>query len=56
MCKKTYTVYRAIHKDYNCPTARRDNVADQFTPQDDLLTMEKTCRDFLKLEGKVYDP
>ena len=56
MCKKTYTVYRAIHKDFNCPTARRDNVADQFTPQDDLLTMEKTCRDFLKLEGKVYDP
>ena len=56
MCKKTYTVYRAIHKDYSCPSARRDNVADQFTPQDDLLTMEKTCRDFLKLGGKVYDP
>lgn len=56
MCKKTYTVYRAINKDYSCPTAQRDNVADQFTPLDDLLTMEKTCRDFLKLEGKIYDP
>lgn len=31
-------------------------MADQFTPQDDLLTMEKTVRDFLKLEGKIYDP
>ncbi len=55
MCKKTYTVYRAITKNYSCPTAHRDNVADQFTPQDDLITMEKTCRDFLKLEGKIYD-
>jgi len=49
-------VYRAIEKEYSCPTAQRDNVSDQFTPQDDLLTMERTCRDFLKLEGKVYDP
>lgn len=56
MCKKVFTVYRAIPKDSACPTALRDNVADQFTPQDDLLTMEKTCRDFLKLEGKIYDP
>jgi hypothetical protein len=56
MCKKTFTVYRAIEKEYSCPTAQRDNVSDQFTPQDDLLTMERTCRDFLKLEGKVYDP
>ena len=55
MCKKVYTVYRAIPKTYSCPVAQRDNVADQFTPQDDLLTMEKTCRDFLKLEGKIYD-
>ena len=55
MCKKTYTVYRAIAKNYSCPTAHRDNVSDQFTPQDDLITMEKTCRDFLKLEGKIYD-
>ena len=56
MCKKVYTVFRAIHKDYECPTAQRDNVADQFTPQDDLLVMDKTVRDFLNLEGKVYDP
>ena len=56
MCKKIYTVYRAISKSASCPTAYRDNVADQFTPQDDLLTMEKTVRDFLKLEGKIYDP
>ena len=56
MCKKIFTVYRAIKRDYNCPEAQRDNVADQFTPQDDLVTMEKTCRDFLKLEGKIYDP
>ena len=56
MCKKIYTVYRAIVKDYSCPIAQRDNVADQFTPQDDLVTMEKTVRDFLKLEGKIYDP
>ena len=56
MCKKVYTVYRAIPKDSSCPTAKRDNVADQFTPQDDLITMEKTVRDFLKLEGKIYDP
>ena len=55
MCKKVFTVYRAIPKSASCPTAYRDNVADQFTPQDDLLTMEKTCRDFLKLEGKIYD-
>ena len=52
---KVYTVYRAMKKDYGCPTAQRDNVADQFTPQDDLLTMEKTVRDFLKLESKIYD-
>lgn len=32
MCKKVYTVYRAIPKDYSCPVAQRDNVADQFTP------------------------
>ena len=56
MCKKVYTVFRAIPKEYECPGARRDNVADQFTPQDDLVTMEKTCRDFLKLESKIYDP
>ena len=56
MCKKVFTVYRAIPKETDCPIAYRDNVADQFTPQDDLLTMEKTCRDFLKLEGKIYDP
>ena len=56
MCKKVYTVYRAIPKQVSCPTAYRDNVADQFTPQDDLITMEKTVRDFLKLEGKIYDP
>lgn len=56
MCKKVYTVFRAIPKDFSCPTAQRDNMADQFTPQDDLLTMEKTVRDFLKLEGKIYDP
>ncbi len=55
MCKKVFTVYRAIPKDSACPVALRDNVADQFTPQDDLLTMEKTVRDFLKLEGKIYD-
>ena len=56
MCKKVYTVFRAIPKDFSCPIAQRDNMADQFTPQDDLLTMEKTVRDFLKLEGKIYDP
>ena len=56
MCKKIYTVYRAIPKSSSCPITYRDNVSDQFTPQDDLLTMEKTCRDFLKLEGKIYDP
>lgn len=56
MCKKTYTIYRDIPKDFSCPVPQRDNVADQFTPQDDLITMEKTCRDFLKLEGKIYDP
>ena len=56
MCKKTYTVFRAIPKTYPWPQAQRDNVSDQFTPQDDLMTMEKTTRDFLKLEGKIYDP
>lgn len=56
MCKKVFTVYRAIPKGSSCPITYRDNVADQFTPQDDLLTMEKTVRDFLKLEGKIYDP
>ena len=56
MCKKVYTVFRSIPKTFSCPTAQRDNMADQFTPQDDLLTMEKTVRDFLKLEGKIYDP
>ena len=55
MCKKVFTVYRAIPKEFNCPVARRDNVADQFTPLDDLMTMEKTVRDFLNLEGKIYD-
>ena len=48
MCKKVYTVFRSIPKTFSCPTAQRDNMADQFTPQDDLLTMEKTVRDFLK--------
>jgi hypothetical protein len=56
MCKKIFTVFRAIDQEYSWPIAQRDNVADQFTPQDDLLTMEKTVRDFLKLEGKIYDP
>ena len=57
MCKKTYTIYRAIPtEEFKCPCAYRDNVSDQFTPQDDLLTMEKTVRDFMKLEGKIYDP
>ena len=56
MCKKVYTVFRAIPKTYIFPETQRDNVADQFTPQDDLLTMEKTVRDFLKLESKIYDP
>ena len=55
MCKKVYTVYRSIVKDYYCPVAQRDNVSDQFTPQDDLVMMEKVVRDFLKLEGKIYD-
>ena len=56
MCKKIYTVYRAIPPDPTmCPITDRDNVSDQFTPLDDLLTMEKTTRDFLKLEGKIYD-
>ena len=56
MCKKVYTVYRAIPKETKCPVAMRDNLSDQFTPQHDLITMEKTVRDFLKLEGKIYDP
>ena len=56
MCKKVYTVFRSIPKGSACPISKRDNVADQFTPQDDLITMEKTVRDFLKLEGKIYDP
>ena len=56
MCKKVYTIFRAIPKEVSCPITQRDNVADQFTPQDDLITMEKTVRDFLKLEGKIYDP
>ena len=56
MCKKTFTVYREIEKEYSCPTAHRDNLSDQFTPQDDLIHMEKMVRDFLKLEGKIYDP
>ena len=34
MCKKTYTVFRAIPKTYPWPQAQRDNVSDQFTPQD----------------------
>ena len=55
MCKKVYTVYRAIPKETKCPVAMRDNLSDQFTPQHDLITMEKTVRDFLKLEGKIYD-
>ena len=40
----------------SCPLAYRDNVSDHYTPQDDLITMEKTVRDFLKLEEKIYDP
>ena len=56
MCKKTFTVYREIEKEYSCPSAHRDNLSDQFTPQDDLIHMEKMVRDFLKLEGKIYDP
>lgn len=56
MCKKTFTVYREIEKEYSCPAAHRDNLSDQFTPQDDLIHMEKMVRDFLKLEGKIYDP
>lgn len=32
MCKKTYTVHRAIPKDVSCPVTYRDNVSDQFTP------------------------
>ena len=56
MCKKIFTVFRDIPKDFSCPVAQRDNVADQFTPLDDLMTMEKTTKDFLNLEGKIYDP
>ena len=56
ICKKVFTVFRAIPSDTFCPGAQRDNAADQFTPQDDLITMEKTVRDFLNLEGKIYDP
>ena len=56
MCKKVYTVYRAISKDFSCPQSQRDNVSDQTTPQDDLLSMERTVRNFLNLEGKIYDP
>lgn len=56
MCKKTFTVYRETEKEYSCPAAHRDNLSDQFTPQDDLIHMEKMVRDFLKLEGKIYDP
>ena len=47
---------REIEKEYSCPAAHRDNLSDQFTPQDDLIHMEKMVRDFLKLEGKIYDP
>lgn len=32
MCKKVYTVYRAIPKETSCPVAMRDNLSDQFTP------------------------
>ena len=28
MCKKVYTVYRAVEREYKCPIAHRDNVAD----------------------------
>ena len=28
MCKKVYTVYRAVEREYECPIAHRDNVAD----------------------------
>ena len=54
---KSYTVFKAIPPEWDgCPVAYRDDVADQFTPQDDLITMEKTVRDLLKLQGKIYDP
>lgn len=56
MCKKTYTIFRAIQDDQKFPYAKRDNKSDQITPLHDLLKMEKTVRDFLKLEGKIYDP
>ena len=46
----------AIPTNGGCPTSRRDNVSDQTTPQDDLIVMEKTVRNFLNLEGKIYDP
>lgn len=32
MLKQTYTVYQAADKATECPIARRDNLADQFTP------------------------
>ena len=32
MSSKTYTVFREDPKEYLCPVAHRDNVADQFTP------------------------
>lgn len=56
MCKNTYTVYEEEKKCFSCPIAKRDNVSDGTTPQDDLITLEKDVRDFLKLEGKIYDP
>lgn len=31
-------------------------MSDQFTPADDLLSMDRTMRMFLNLEGKIYDP
>ena len=38
-----------------CPIVARDNVSDQTTPLDDLLTMEKGVRNFLAIEGRIYD-
>lgn len=57
MTYKVFDIPKSVMPEYDgCPTAYRDEVADQYTPQDDLITMEKLCRDFFKLEEKVYDP